>query len=135
MCISRCIRRAGGLRSWLSRRHVSKWPTPMRSRSWAGYVIVREMVHLIEPTHNERFLAILWASLTLRGARPARNSMNCRSQPSPGTNSKQQRSSPLIDQSYRLVLRFMLPRFTDATERIEMAHAHKNIKTAPPLSR
>jgi len=40
------------------------------------YVIVHEMVHLIEPTHSDRFLAILGEHYP-PGARPAQNSTIC----------------------------------------------------------
>ena len=33
--------------------------TPPRSPDLLEYVIVHEMVHLLEPTHSERFIAIL----------------------------------------------------------------------------
>ena len=41
------------------------------------YVIVHEMVHLIEPTHSDRFVAIL-TNIIRHGAKPAPNSTSCR---------------------------------------------------------
>jgi predicted metal-dependent hydrolase len=41
------------------------------------YVIVHEMAHLLEPTHNDRFLAS-WKSITRPGEKPVRNSTSCR---------------------------------------------------------
>ena len=41
------------------------------------YVVVHEMAHLIEPTHSERFVALLSKHYPT-GAKPARNSTSCR---------------------------------------------------------
>jgi len=41
-----------------------------KPRDLLEYLIVHEMVHLLEPTHSDRFLAIL-GSTTRPGGRPA----------------------------------------------------------------
>ena len=60
------------------RRHIRlNTELVKKPRDLLEYVIVHEMAHLIEPTHSDRFVAIL-ANTIRRGAKPAPNSTSCR---------------------------------------------------------
>ena len=63
-----CNHRAGHIR--LNTELVKK------PKDLLEYVVVHEMVHLIEPTHSDRFIAILTEHYPT-GAKPARSSTNC----------------------------------------------------------
>ncbi len=63
-----CNHRAGHIR--LNTELVKK------PKDLLEYVIVHEMAHLLEPTHSDRFMALLDATIRL-GAKPAPNSTNC----------------------------------------------------------
>ena len=64
-----CNHRAGHIR--LNTELVKK------PKDLLEYVIVHEMVHLLEPTHSERFIALLDTNYP-SWREPARSSMSCR---------------------------------------------------------